>query len=310
MDALNACRESGQQIVLIVTTPPQKKGRGLVETPTPVQTWAEQNNIPFIAPENLKSPELLEKLKSLSPELLIVASYGKIIPASWLAAASKYALNVHPSLLPKYRGAAPINWPILLGDKETGVCIAELIPQLDAGDIFYQTRVPLPANVDSKQMADTLGEISAKALKTVLEKVPSGLERAAQDHAKRNYARKLSKEDGRIDWNWSAEQIVNQIRGLLPWPVASISFQSEPLQILKASLVSEEGQGQPGKILKVEPQKIQVQTGKGVLALETVKPAGKKEMPAGDFARGRRLEPGFVFESSKAPDFVLKLDYK
>lgn len=307
--ALNVCRESGLQFALIVTTPPQKKGRGLVETPTPVQLWAEEHKIPFIAPANLKSPELLAQVQTLAPELFIVASYGKIIPASWLKI-PKYALNVHPSLLPKYRGAAPINWPIILGDTETGVCIAELTPELDAGDVFHCVKISLPPDSDSKQMAETLGKESAKALKTVLQQIPSGLKRTPQEHANRNYARKLAKEDGRIDWNRSAAEIVNQIRGLLPWPVASIPFQSEPLQILKASVISKDGQGKAGSVVKVEPSRVQIQCGKGILALDIVKPAGKKEMSGGDFARGRRLEPGTVLESSQAPDFNLKADYK
>lgn len=304
--ALEACLQPPFEVVLIVTTPPQKKGRGLVETPTPVQEFAEAKKIPFIAPENLKAPELLEKVKTYQAELFVVSSYGKMIPSSWLKVPSRYALNVHPSLLPKYRGAAPIHWPIILGDKETGVSIAEVTPALDAGDLFFQSRVPLPADADSKAMTDAMGRYSAEGLSAVLKMLPGELKRTPQDHSLYNYARKLRKEDARVDWNRSAEQIANQVRGLLPWPAVLVTLNNEPLQILKASAAAGGHSESAGKIAAVEKNHITVHTGKGLLNIERVKPAGKNEMSAGDYARGKRLKPGDAFvQDPNPPNLVL-----
>lgn len=305
LHALEACLTPPFKVVLIVTTPPQKKGRGLIESPTPVQEFAASKAIPFLAPENLKAPELLEQVKDLTPELFVVSSYGKMIPSAWLKVPSRYALNVHPSLLPKYRGAAPINWPIILGDKETGMSIAEVTPALDAGDLFYQTRVPLPADADSKFMTEFLGKLSYDSLLKVLQMLPGELPRTAQNHAVFNYARKLRKEDARVDWSRSAEDIANQVRGLLPWPAVLITFGQDSLQVLKATSKPGGNALSAGQISAVEKNHIEVQTGRGILILERLRPAGKNEMSAGDYARGKRLKPGDSFAQDPNPPSLI-----
>lgn len=295
--ALEACLASSVQLALVVTTPPQKKGRGLIETPTPVQLFAEENKLPWIAPENLKAPELFEKVQTLRPDFFAVSSYGKMIPFAWLKVPSRYALNVHPSLLPKYRGAAPINWPIILGDIETGVSIAEVTPALDAGDLFFQNRLPIPETADAVAITEILGESSRAALQEVLSLAVRGaLKRVPQDHSRYNYARKLKKEDGRVDWHRSAVQIRDQVRGLLPWPAVSVSLKADNLQILKAAVIlGANSNSIPGTITDIKKDAVWVQTGNGILALEKVKPSGKKEMSGGDYARGKRLAPGDAF---------------
>lgn len=293
--ALKACIRSGKTILLVITTPDKKKGRGLMESPTPVKQFAIKNGLAVESPENLKSPDLLEKIKALKPDLFVVSSYGKMIPASWLKIPSRYALNVHPSLLPLYRGAAPINWPLLNNDKITGVSIAEVTENLDAGDIFYQTQITIRPDHDSANLTAELAELSAKALESVFSEIDSKkqLSRKTQNDAASTYAQKLTKENGRIKWDKSAEEIFGQIRGLLPWPIAFTSLAGEPLQILKASISAETFPAQrPGSIAGLSSAGLCVQTGKGILCIEKLKPAGKKEMPALDYARGKRIQPG------------------
>lgn len=311
--ALKACLDSGAELTRIITTPPQQKGRGLQETPTPVQIFAAEKSLPWIAPQTLKNEELLKSIKALEPDLFVVSSYGKIIPTAWLQVPKRYALNVHPSLLPRYRGAAPIHWPIILGDKVTGMSLIEVCPELDAGDIFYQNEIPIKQETDSVQMTQILGEASYDAVKTALNEIRRGekLGRISQQHELSNYARKLTKEDGRIDWKRSAEQLANQIRGVLPWPVASFKFQDDTIQILRAALSDSTSQEIPGKILAVEKEALQIQTGRGVLKLLRVKPSGKKEMSAADWARGKRIQPGEIFPSDpNPPSFQLSKSYR
>ncbi len=306
--ALRACLDLSAKILLVITTPDRRKGRGLKESPNPVKRFAERRNISVLAPENLKSNELIERVVPFKPDLFVVSSYGKMIPSSWLAIPSKLALNVHPSLLPKYRGAAPINWAILNGEPETGVSIAEVTGEIDQGDIFYQKKIPLEDSFDAQSLTQKLADLSYEALASVLKTIRENKEaaRTKQDHALSSYAPKLKKEDGLIDWKKSAVDLFNLIRGLQPWPGAYAGAGSEQIQILKASVKDRSeapGQCDAGTVLSIEKQGIlRVQTGKGVLDIERVRPAGRKEMSGADFARGKRLQPGFLFTvSSRLP---------
>jgi methionyl-tRNA formyltransferase len=295
LGALKASLQSGHPVSLVITTPDANKGRGLQSQPTPVRIFAEENGFPFEAPENLKDSELLKKIENLKPEFYVVSSYGKLIPTSWLQVPSKLCINIHPSLLPKYRGAAPINWPIINGDKETGLSIAEVTSKLDAGDIFSQRKIPLELTDDSDSLSKKLSDLSFDGLLDVFEQIKKGnLQRTAQDETQTNYARKLTKEDGLILWNRTALEIHNQIRGLLPWPTAFTYFQKEPLQILKSSISGPDSNYLPGHISAITKEDLRIETADGALNLLRVKPAGKKEMTGGDFARGKRLQIGMA----------------
>lgn len=272
------------------------------ESPTPVAEFALKNQLPVITPETLKNPDLLAEVTALNPVFFVVSSYGKIIPASWLKVA-KHNLNVHPSLLPLYRGASPINGPILNGDSETAISIAEITDKLDAGDIFYQKKVALPGNIDALTLETLLAELSENALAEVFKNIEDGkLSRTRQVESISTYAPKLKKEDGLIIWANSAAKIDAQIRALIPWPSAYTFLDGELLQLTKASALPQSSSGVlPGTIIAVEKQGgILIQTGDGVLNALTVKPAGKKFMSGADFARGKRLAPGIKF--SNAPD--------
>ena len=298
--ALRACLENSHQVLLVITTPDKPKGRGLKLTPTPVRQYCREKGIPVEAPQTLKDPLGLAKVEQLQPDLFVVSSYGKMIPASWLKVPAKLALNVHPSLLPRYRGAAPINWPILNGDQETGITIAEVTSQLDSGDIFYQERIPLDLSIDAETLSHQLAQRSYPALQAVFKKIAEGsLSRTPQEDAAASYARKLTKEDAKLSLEKPAAILDRFIRGLKPWPGSFIFFNQTPLHILKAQPLAAPLTQKPGTLLEIgNDGSISLATGEGILKVFRVQPAGKKEMAAADFVRGRHLTPGFVFESS------------
>lgn len=298
--SLKACLDSGIPVSLVITTPDVQKGRGLQTLPTPVKVFAQKNNLSVMDPPNLKDPAVFEQVKNLNPAYFAVASYGKMIPSAWLKIPSKLCINVHPSLLPKYRGAAPINWPILNRDAKTGLSLAEVTDKLDAGDIFYQKPFALEPNETALTLGRKLETMSYEALKETLLKLKAGetLRRTVQEDSNSCYARKLTKEDAIVRWNKSASEISAQVRGLQPWPGTVTFLQGQPLQILEAKTVEEISTGAVGNVAQVLKQSFTVQTGRGTLEILRVKPAGKNEMSAGDFARGKRLSAGSVFTES------------
>ncbi len=297
LPSLQACLESGCEVVLVITTPDQKKGRGLQQFSNSVRQFCLKHRVPCEAFGTLKNPQFLEAVKALKPDIFVVASYGKLIPSAWIELPA-HRLNVHPSLLPKYRGAAPLNWPILEGDNETGLSIAEITAKLDSGDIFYQEKVPLDLQMDSERLGSDLAQRARGGLLRMLSQIQQGikLKRKVQEESKASMTRKLTKEDGLLDWYEDAQTWSRKIRGLKPWPGTYIFFEKELLGIMAAELAAGTAAGEPGTLLSLEKdQSIKVQTVNGVLRIMQVKPAGKKTMKAADFIRGRRLQPGFNF---------------
>lgn len=300
LSALEACLSSRYRLEWVVTTPDQPQGRGLNEAPNPVRVFCKANRIPVEAPARLSDPIIFEKIKSCQPDVFVVSSYGKLIPAVWLELPRMARLNVHPSLLPKYRGAAPIHWAILNGDTETGVSVMDITSELDAGDIFHQIAVPLDSQIDAESLSRQLAELSGRMVGEILPLAQNGsLIRTPQDHGRAVYARKLKKSDGQICWKKSAEQIHNMIRGLLPWPTAFFEFKNGVLiQLLKSRVVdASELSVEPGQVCRIDRAgTLHVQTGCGVLGIEVLKPAGKREMNGTDFANGWRLQIGSRLE--------------
>ena len=221
--------------------------------PTPAYLAAEKMGLPVEAPHSLKDEDLLEKVRAMTPDVFVVSSYGKLIPDAWLEIPAQLSINVHPSLLPKYRGASPINGPILNGDKETGVSIIEVVSKLDAGDIFWQRRIPLEEDMDSESLCARLANRSKEGILEVLQKIEKKtLIRVSQDESKSTLTKKLTKEDGKIEWSRGAREIGNQVRGLLPWPNAYTHYGDELMQILKARLSPIHGsEEKPGQILEI-----------------------------------------------------------
>ena len=292
--SLQACLESSHTMSLIVTTPPQKKGRGLILTPNPVQEFAEAHRLNWTAPATLKDPSTLETIRNLQPDLFVVSSYGKMIPDSYLGLPSIAPVNVHPSLLPKYRGSGPIQWTILNGDKETGVSLIEVASRLDAGDIFYQTVISVAPDETTPTLWEKLGHLSKSMLAELLNGLPATtIPRRPQDETRSTYARKLTKEDALIRLDLPAVEIERKIRGLKPWPGTYLSLGKEDrLMILDGKAEPGSHHKQPGTVLDITGESLILAAGEGTLVLKTVQPSGKKPMGAADYARGRRLQAG------------------
>jgi methionyl-tRNA formyltransferase len=293
--ALEACLHSpGMELALAVTTPAKKKGRGLKLEPSAVFDYCQTKKIPVAEYPSLREVKVAQDLIALRPDIFVAASYGKLIPNSLLEI-PKYRLNVHPSFLPKYRGSAPIHWPILNGDTETGVSIIDIAEKLDAGDIYYQEKIAIDPRTDAAALTSELARLSYGVLKKVLAQVKDGqLRGVPQNEAEATLAPQLSKPDGEVSFaGMTAEAIDRKVRGLQPWPGAFCFLNHERLAILETGLPEGASAEKPGTLLSIEKDGgILIATKDRVLKILKVRPEGKNSMTAADFARGRRLVPG------------------
>ena len=290
--SLKALLESGQdEVVGVVSQPDRPAGRKRVLTPCPLKAFADQRGLNVLMPEKVGSPESVEALADLKPDLFVVVAYGQYIPTRVIELAPFEAINVHPSLLPKYRGSAPIQWAILNGNTETGVSIIYLAKKMDAGDILRQKTYPLGSDETSNTLHDKLAVFGAELLLNAVEDIRSdAVFRTEQDETKVVEVRKFTKDDGKIDWSLSAEVIQNRIRAFDPWPGSFCTLPNgELLKIWSAEL--EEGVGAFGELLD---DQLLVSTGSGALRLVEIQPLGKKRMPAGAFLNGRPLLKGEI----------------
>ncbi|HOW58862.1 MAG TPA: methionyl-tRNA formyltransferase [Candidatus Omnitrophota bacterium] len=295
--ALEACLHSGEEIALVITTPAKKKGRGLRLETSEVFRYCYSKNIPTAEFPTLKDPQIEKKILTLQPDAFVVASYGKLIPPHLLTI-PKYRLNVHPSLLPKYRGASPVNFPILNGDKETGVTILDIAEKMDAGDIYAQEKFILSSRINAQDLSNQLAALGYGVLKKVLQQIKTGkLQGISQNEKEATFAPQLVKKDGEFSFRETAEEIDRKVRGLQPWPGCYFFCKGERISLLevdRSDLTSNQTQG---TIVSIEKDgRMNVATGKDVLALVRVKPEGKNTMSAADFARGRRLSVGMVLD--------------
>jgi methionyl-tRNA formyltransferase len=311
--ALKSVIKSGVEFICVITQPDQPKGRGLKLTPSPIKEIAIEYNIPVYQPERIRDKQFIEKVEQeFKPELIIVVAFGQIIPKAILELPEYRCINIHPSLLPKYRGAAPIQRAIINGEKETGVTLMFLDESEDTGDIIYQEHVSIEISDSSEILSEKLAEISASTLLKLLTNVDGSpaeslkLPHYSQDHSKATHAPKLTKEDGLINWNNSAYNIHNLIRGTIPWPGAYTTFQLTGLNEVKTlriweSLLPESSnenkvKTEPGTIIGTTSDSgIVIETGMGELIVNTVQPADKSKMKAKDFVNGYRLKIGDVF---------------
>lgn len=289
--------EQGYEVALVVTQPDRPVGRKKILTPTPVKEQALALDLPVYQPEKLKDPEQAQKILDLQPDLIITAAFGQILPTSVLEAAKLGAINVHASLLPEYRGGAPIHQAIIDGKKETGVTIMYMVDRLDAGDIISQTTVPIEEMDHTGSMFEKLSIAGKELLQETLPSIIDGTNaRTPQDEERVTFARNISREQERIDWNKSARELYNQVRGLHPWPVAFTSLGGTNVKIWWAELADSANISQPGEVLELTEDAIIVQTGDGALAIKELQPAGKKRMTAQDYLRGPKLQAGDRFE--------------
>ena len=288
--------DSPYKIVAVVTQPDRPVGRKKIMTPPPVKRLAEEGNLVVLQPEKVRRPEAVEEVLSYQPDLLVTCAYGQILPESLLNAPKYGAINVHASLLPEYRGAAPIHKSIMDGKSETGITIMYMVKALDAGDILTQTKVPIEIKDTVGTLHDKLAEAGARLLiETIPDLIEGKVTPVPQDESKVTYVSTLSREDEKINWNQPGESIYNHIRGMDPFPAAFTVYQKKPLKLWKALMVDGEGHGAPGTVLKTEVDGFIVKTGDktGIKVIEC-QPSGKKRMAASDFLRGAAMNKGDV----------------
>ncbi len=286
--SLKALLEAGEEVSLVVTQS-EKLGRDGSPIPIPVKELALSYRIPVLQPVRIKDPVFIEELRKLRPEFIVVVAYGKILPPEILRIPQRYCINVHASLLPKYRGAAPVQWAIIKGEKVTGVTTMCMDEGLDTGDILLQEKTEILEEDDAITLSKKLSEMGALLLRKTLSMIRNSELVPVKQTGEPSYAPPLKKEDGLIDWHRSAREIRNLIRGTLPWPCAYTFLRGERLIIMKAGVV--EGSGEPGVIEEAKDRFI-VGTGEGLLEILELRPEGKKTMDAASFLRGRRLSRG------------------
>lgn len=276
-----------EDVIAVVTQPDRPVGRKRVMTPPPVKEVALQNGIEVYQPEKISQSEDLQTLIDLKPDLIVTAAFGQILPNALLDAPRLGAINVHASLLPKYRGGAPIHQAIIDGEKETGVTIMYMAPKLDAGDIISQQAIDIEANDDVGSMHDKLSFLGADLLAKTLPDIINGTnERIEQNEEEATFASNISREDERIDWSKSAQDIYNHIRGLSPWPVAYTKLDDKNMKLYQAHIV-EGKEGKPGEIIETTKKAIIVGTGSSdAIALTDIQLSGKKRMPTANFLSG------------------------
>jgi len=290
---LKALIESEHEVCAVVTQPDKQKGRGKVLQATPVKEIAAEAGIPVYQPRRVKEPEFLQMLDEIRADVIVVVAFGQIIPKEMLNMKPYGCINVHASLLPKYRGAAPIQWAVIQGEKESGVTTMQMDEGLDTGDMLLQAVIPLEKKETGGSLYDKLKQEGAELLMQTLEGLQNGSIMARkQGETTTEYAKMLKKEMGLIDWNKDAIEIERLIRGLNPWPSAFTHFNGKTLKIWQADVMEGKTGKQPGTIMGIFKDSIQVQTGNGVLSLRELQIEGKKRMDAGAFLRGYQIKEG------------------
>ena len=289
-------------VVGVVCQPDRPSGRGKKIRFGPVKTLALTQNLPVVQPEKMKAPALLETLRSWNPDVIVVAAFGRILPQSILDLPPRGCLNVHGSLLPKYRGAAPIQWAVINGESETGVTIMVMDAGMDTGPILDQVVMPITQEDTAGDVAYRMAEVGGGLLVSTLKRWMAGkIEAQTQDESMATLAPILKKEDGLLDWSQSARILANRIRGLSPWPGAFTFVNGDRWGIWKAQVEGYNGNSPlavkdhhdlPGSVIKVTKQGIYVQTGSGILRLIEIQPANKKRMAVANYLAGHQLEVG------------------
>ena len=291
---LEALIEAGHEVCLVVTQPDKPKGRGKEMQPTPVKAAAMKHGIPVYQPVRVRKDEaFFEELTKIQPDVIVVIAFGQILPERILNLPKYGCINIHASLLPKYRGAAPIQWAVINGDEVSGVTTMQMDVGLDTGDILDTVEVRLDPKETGGSLFDRLSLAGGKLILSTLEKAEAGiLHPVKQDEAEATHVTMLDKSMGQIDWSMDAAVIERLIRGLNPWPSAYTRIDDKNLKIWRAKVISHEVKAAPGCILKVTKDELEVQTGNGVLALLEVQLEGKKRMTTDAFLRGYHVTEG------------------
>ena len=292
--SLRALVEAGHEVCGVFTQPDKPKNRGMKLQPPPVKELALELGLEVYQPAKMRDGEALSILRELNPDLIAVAAYGKILPTDILDLPRLGCVNVHSSLLPQYRGAAPINWAILNGEDETGVTIQYMAEGVDTGDILAQAKTPIDINENAAQLYDRLAVMGADLLvKTVRELEAGTANPVPQDHSRASHASMLSREQSPMDWTKTARQLHDQVRGLYPWPAATAELDGIRCKILRTALSGESSNKAPSTVLQADKKSLKVVCGDGaVLDILELQPDGKKAMAATAFLLGHPIAPG------------------
>ncbi len=294
--SLQALIASRHQVVAVVTQPDTKKGRGKKLAAPPVKTVAEKAGIEVLQPTTIKTAECTESLAAFRPDLIVVAAYGRILPGSILDLPPLGCINVHGSLLPRHRGAAPIQWSVIEGDRRTGVTIMQMDTGMDTGDILLAAAIDVEEGDTAGSLFTTLARLGATALLDALEKLErKELTPTPQDHRQATKAPPLDKEMGRIDWSKSAEKIHCLIRGLDPWPSAYTFLGGKRVKLFSPQILNKASEAIPGTVIRADRQGIIVACGSAALRIKEMQPEGKKRMSAEAFLCGHSLATGSLF---------------
>jgi methionyl-tRNA formyltransferase len=279
---------------LVLCNPDRPAGRGRSMASPPVKEEAVRRGIPVFQPEKVRYPDAVARISAEAPDLIVVAAYGHILPKSILDIPRLGCINVHASLLPKYRGAAPINWAVARGESVTGITIMRMDEGMDTGPMLHMREMPIGEEDTAETMFSKLSILGAEALREALRKLREGtLDETRQDAALATYAPKLTKEHGRIDWSRPAGEVCNLVRGMTPWPSAFALHAGKTLKVLSSAVAGESGAaGEAGEVVALGRDGIAVACGEGVLRLQVVQPEGGKAMDAWAYAQGRRVATG------------------
>ncbi len=292
LPSFEALAES-EQVIAAVTQPDRPKGRGEVLTAPPIKTAALKRSVPVFQPERIrKDPAFIQQLAQLNPDVIIVVAFGQILPESVLKIPRFGCINVHGSLLPKYRGAAPIQWAIIRGEQETGITTIQMDPGMDTGPMLLRRPVPIEPDGTAATLAPRLAKVGASVLIETLSLLKEGkLTPIPQDHSEATLAPLLKKEDGIIRWEESAEAIFNRARGVEPWPGTATFYQGKRWKVTKLQIGSREGgYGQPGEILRLSEKGLEVAAGMGYILINELQPEGGRRMTAQEYAAGHPIQ--------------------
>lgn len=295
--SLESIYKAGYAVEAVITQQDRRRGRGKKLQPTPVKQRSLELGLDVYQPKDINSDEAKSILKDIAPDFIIVVAYGQILKSDILGIPKYGCYNVHASLLPKYRGAAPINWAIIDGQDKTGVTIMEMDEGLDSGDMVLKRDIDIDREDTTEDLHDKLAQLGADLIVEALESILEGRSKAVpQDHSNSTYASMLTKEMGRIDWNLEGKDIINLIRGLKPWPSAYTMYNNDMIKIHKARLGDSEFEGVNGEIVKVTKDKIYVKIKEGSVIIEELQFPGKRKMDTVDYLKGNSIEIGTILE--------------
>jgi len=294
LTTLEHLHRSGHQTVVVVTQPDRPRGRGQKLTPSPVKAFATSNGLPVLQPERMKQEGLLSALGEFGADLSVVAAYGKILPRDLIAQPRLGTINVHGSLLPRWRGAAPVHRAILSGDRVTGVTIMRIVEALDAGPMLARQSVTIGPNETSAELEGRLADLGGRLLVETVNRLAAGpIDEEPQPETGVTYANRLERRERRVEWATPAAAIHNQIRGLQPWPVAAVLFRNRRLQLLGSEVAHDRPADRPpGTVTEVTHAGLTIAAGPGAVRLTRVQPEGRGPMSIRDFLAGHRIEPG------------------